>query len=156
MKLSFDGLEAVLQSDLIPTEDGKHITITLYGKKESIEDKEAAYYEVCIDGVKWFTSDNPTHGVILYTLLRDHVTEYMHYVTTGTNFYYYFDCLDGELGERYLTSSEVNKLVYNVNEDLPESNIIRIAKEYEATLYRYEKTEEGDYTNETLLYDCLY
>ena len=79
----------------------------------------------------------------------------MHYVMTGTNSYYYFDCLDGELGETYLTPSEINKLLYNVTEDLPESTIIRIAKEYEATLLRYEKTEAGDYINETLLYDCL-
>lgn len=155
MKLSFEGLEATLQYDLIKTEDGRHIPIKLTAKKTEEGHADADLYEVTIDGVLWLTTESATHGVILYTLLRDNVTDFMHYVTTGNDYYYYFDCMDGELSERYFTPEELSKTLYKNDEALTESQIIRIAKEYEATLYRYEKTQEGDYINETLLYDCM-
>lgn len=68
-------------------------------------------------------------------------------------FYYYFECLDGRLGEKYLTPSDVNELETGKREPLTEQEIIAIARNYEADLYRYRKSPEGEYTDGALIYD---
>lgn len=73
-----------------------------------------------------------------------------------TKYYYFFDCLDGQLGEKYLTSPDVAEIIKGKREELTERELKAIALNYEATLYRYEKDSEGNYTNEVCLYDCLY
>ena len=154
MKLSFEGKETVLLMDLIKTQDERNIPIKLYARKTDPTKAEADIFEIEIDGVKWLSTGNATHGVILYSMLRDHVNEFMHYVTTGQNYYYLFDCLDGVIGAQYYTPAEINKLIYGNEEPLPENKIIQVAKDYEATLYRYAKDENGNYTAETMLYDA--
>lgn len=49
--------------------------------EESILNEES-YYIVLIDGVEWFTSNSKMHAIILYELLKDHVSEFMHYEST--------------------------------------------------------------------------
>lgn len=72
-------------------------------------------------------------------------------------YYYYFDCLDGILGEQYLTAGELASLLIGSDkETITEKEIIRHARNYEATLYRYEKDSEGNYIKEVCLYDCIY
>lgn len=44
---------------------------------ESVEDGEM--YSVEIDGVGWFVSANPMHAAVLFHMMVDHITEYMHY-----------------------------------------------------------------------------
>lgn len=70
-----------------------------------------------------------------------------------TEYYYFFDCLDGILGEKYLTPSDVAELQTGKREALPETELKKIARNYEATLYRYEKSEDGSYTNGACIYD---
>lgn len=36
-------------------------------------------YIVAIDGVTWLETENQTHAVIIFEMLKDHVTEYMNY-----------------------------------------------------------------------------
>ena len=45
------------------------ITLSKIGKK----------YRVDIDGVEWFCIENQNHAVILYQMMLEHITEYMHY-----------------------------------------------------------------------------
>lgn len=73
-----------------------------------------------------------------------------------TEYYYFFDCMDGVLGEKYLTPSDVAELQTGKREALTETELKKIAHNYEATLYRYEKDSNGNYINETCLYDCGY
>lgn len=82
MKLDFEGREMKVQEDFLTTEDGGKIAIALYARKDT-EEPGQAFYEVEIDGVNWLTCDTPHHGIVLYTLLRDHVKEYMKYFTKG-------------------------------------------------------------------------
>lgn len=67
--------------------------------------------------------------------------------------YYYFDCLDGLLGEKFLTPAEVSEILTGKPEPLTEKELIRIAADYEATLYRHELTG-GQITFTKTLYDC--
>lgn len=67
--------------------------------------------------------------------------------------YYYFECLDGLLGERPLLPADVSQIIEGRREDLTEKELIAIAANYEATLYRQEYTA-GDLTAENMLYDC--
>ena len=72
------------------------------------------------------------------------------------SYYYYFDCLDGLIGDNYFTFEEVEKLIKkksSIEGPITEKHIKRVAANYEATLYRYEKDEEGHYINEVCLYD---
>lgn len=66
---------------------------------------------------------------------------------------YYFDCLDGLLSEKLFTPSEIKKVLTGKAEPMTETEIIRIAKNYEATLYRYEKDKDGNPINEVIIYD---
>ncbi len=70
-------------------------------------------------------------------------------------FYYYFDCLDGLIGDSYLTASEINKLITGAADPMSEKDIIKTAANYEATLYRYEKAKGGGMVNEVCLYDSF-
>lgn len=82
MELKFDGTEMKLQEDFITTQGGGRIPVTLTAGK--LEDAEAAeFYIVTIDGVLWAECESLHHAIIIYTLLRDHVTEYMNYITKG-------------------------------------------------------------------------
>lgn len=69
--------------------------------------------------------------------------------------YYYFDCMDGLIGDKLLTAVEVSEILHGRAEDLTEKQLIQIAANYEATLYRQEYTA-GELTAEATLYDCGY
>ena len=51
--------------------------------------------------------------------------------------YYYFDCLDGTIGEELLTPQEISKRLYGEDRQLTEADIKRISADYEAELHRY-------------------
>lgn len=75
---------------------------------------------------------------------------------TQKEYYYFFDCLDGVLADRYLTARELAQLFTGGADPMPERDIIRTAANYEATLYRYEFDENDNPTNEVILYDCAF
>lgn len=54
---------------------GGEIPITLCLDK----DQEGEYYTISIDGVEWVTTENQMHAVVLFEMMKDHITEYMHY-----------------------------------------------------------------------------
>ena len=67
----------VLKADKIPTENGGAIPIELIESREA--DEPAPLYSVDVDGVEWFITESPMHGQVLFELMKDHITEYMHY-----------------------------------------------------------------------------
>ena len=68
-------------------------------------------------------------------------------------YYYFFDCLDGILSDRYLTAQELAQLMTGASDPMSERDIIRTAANYEATLYRYTFDSAGNPQNEKCLYD---
>lgn len=70
-------------------------------------------------------------------------------------YYYYFDCLDAGLSEKYLTAQEIAQIIGEQAPQAPitEKHIKTIAAYYEATLYRYEFDEDNNPINEVCLYD---
>lgn len=82
MKLEIEGNRALLQQDFIITENGGRIPLELYALKEEAA-PEGVIYSAYIDGVQWYDTTSSMHGMILYKLLKDHVTEFMHYETIG-------------------------------------------------------------------------
>ena len=79
MRLDFDGDTMKVQEDYIKARDGGRIPIVLFARKdpESSKTAEGCYYEVVIDGEKWLTCDTIAHGIVIYRLLRDYVTDYI-------------------------------------------------------------------------------
>ena len=69
------------------------------------------------------------------------------------DYYYFFDCLDGTLSDRYLTARELAELTGAASDTLTEKEIKRIARNYEATLYRYTLDGNGNPQNEHCIYD---
>ena len=67
-------------------------------------------------------------------------------------YYYFFDCLDGVLSDRYLTAKDLAELA-GAADPLTEKEIKRIAANYEATLYRYTMDASGNPQNEQCIYD---
>lgn len=64
-------MDTEIKRDTIAIEGGI-IEIVLY------QDEDGCYY-ITIDGVEWCDTDSMHHAVILFELLRDHVTEKMTY-----------------------------------------------------------------------------
>lgn len=67
---------------------------------------------------------------------------------------YFFDCLDGTIGDKYITAIELNELLTGKSEPMTEKEIIETAADYEATLYRREIDEHGNPSKDIMLYDC--
>lgn len=65
----------VLKKDYIQAKDGLKIPITL--SMEEIEDEEV--YIINIDGVEWLVTCNKLHAIILFNMMKEHITEYMTY-----------------------------------------------------------------------------
>lgn len=65
----------VLREEKVKVYDGFVIPITLEGE-EIDGDMEFTIY---IDNVYWVTLENQVHAVVLFELMKDHITEYMHY-----------------------------------------------------------------------------
>jgi hypothetical protein len=51
--------------------------------------------------------------------------------------YYFFECLDGVIGDRLITLEELRECLTTDPTPLTEKDAISIAKNYEADLYRY-------------------
>lgn len=64
----------VLRREVIQT-DKCRIPITLSSEGE----REELIYAIDVDGVEWLTTDNQMHAVVLFTMMFEHLTEYMHY-----------------------------------------------------------------------------
>ena len=75
MELNFEGTEMLVQTDIIETENGGRIPLNLYARKSDAASGAAEYYEADIDGVSWFKAENVTHAMILYAMLKTHVTD---------------------------------------------------------------------------------
>lgn len=43
-------------------------------------EQEGKTYTVAVDGVVWLETENQTHAVVMYHMVRDHIAEYMTYV----------------------------------------------------------------------------
>lgn len=71
----------------------------------------------------------------------------------NNHYVYFFDCLDGILSEKYWSAAELNKAMTGAADPMPERDIIKIARNYEATLYRYEMSKDNKPINEAILYD---
>ena len=54
---------------------GGEIPITLCQDK----DQEGEFYTIDIDGVEWVTVESQMHAAVLFNMMKDHITEYMHY-----------------------------------------------------------------------------
>lgn len=63
-----------VRNESIKIQGGK-IPIVMY----SNEDEEGVFYTIEIDGVEWLASVNRTHAVLLFEMMKDHITDYMHY-----------------------------------------------------------------------------
>lgn len=84
MQLEFEGNRILIQQDYLTTENGGRIPLELYAEKDA-DASEGIIYAAYIDGVYWYDVENKTHAMILYKLLKEHVTEYMHYENIGGN-----------------------------------------------------------------------
>lgn len=70
----------LLRQEQIKIYDGFEIPITLEGTSHlSPKNEEIENYSIYIDGVHWVTVSNRVHVVVLFELMKDHITEYMHY-----------------------------------------------------------------------------
>lgn len=54
---------------------GGEIPIILYNN----EDEEGIFYTIEIDGVEWIEIDNRTHAIVMFEMMKDHITDYMNY-----------------------------------------------------------------------------
>lgn len=72
----------------------------------------------------------------------------------NSSYIYFFDCLDGYFGEKYLTPCEIDRMENHSQEpvSLKEGQIIEIARNLEAVLYRCKDTSG---TDEVCIYDCM-
>ena len=73
---------------------------------------------------------------------------------SGNDTVYYFDCLDGSIGERYLSLEELKDGYYGAGypHDLTEKDARAIARNLEAALYRC-TVDGGEVTESTCIYD---
>ena len=69
-----------IRRDTFPIEGGE-LPIDLW----RLTDDDGAVYGIDIDGVEWLETEAPHHAVVLFELLREHVTEYMQYATISEN-----------------------------------------------------------------------
>jgi len=65
--------------------------------------------------------------------------------------YYYFDTPDAILGDHYYSIGELE--TFTGSDSIEETDIIRLAKNYEASLSRYTKDQDGNYNLDAVLYE---
>lgn len=63
-----------LRTEMIEVPGGK-IQIVL----DENYDEEGAYYNIYVDGVCWLETENGMHATVLFEMMKDHITEYVHY-----------------------------------------------------------------------------
>lgn len=64
---------------IVINEKGDTIPINLL----EFEDEGELLYSIDIDGVEWVVTENRTHAIILFEMMAEHITEYMHYELTN-------------------------------------------------------------------------
>lgn len=69
----------------------------------------------------------------------------------NSGFLYVFDCMDGVLGDKHLTPADVNQLQNGKAEPLTEGELITIARNYEASLYRCKDNSDTG----LCVYECI-
>lgn len=71
----------------------------------------------------------------------------------NSSYIYFFDCMDENYGEKYLTPSQIDEIKNHKKHGDPmtEGDIIKIARDLEATLYRYDQSR----THSVCIYDCM-
>lgn len=42
-------------------------------------DADGAFYSIEIDGIEWLITENRAHAAVLFQIMQEHITEYMHY-----------------------------------------------------------------------------
>lgn len=136
--------------------------VIAYGRKHKTTSKDSMLYFLCdilpdieAEEAAAFISDEllTDNGKALKSQFWG---KYGHHTETPA-FFYFFDCLDGLLSEKYWSFEELQEILTKKTEDqkpFTEKDIIRTAANYEATLYRYERDAAGNYINEACLYDC--
>ena len=67
--------------------------------------------------------------------------------------YYFFDCMDGLIGDEPMKPEQVRKILTGEAGTYTEKELIRIAADHEATLYRQEY-QGGDLIKETRIYNA--
>ncbi len=55
--------------------EGGAIPITLI--KDN--DDDGIFFSINIDGVEWLYTENKTHAVVMFEMMKDHITDYMNY-----------------------------------------------------------------------------
>lgn len=40
---------------------------------------EGTFYMILVDGVEWIDTPNRTHAIVLFEMMKDHITDYMNY-----------------------------------------------------------------------------
>ena len=77
MQISFEGKDAVLQEDLIRI-DGGLIPIKLLGHKLDPTSAVADKFTIELDRVKWLETDSALHASVLYSIMQEHITDYLY------------------------------------------------------------------------------
>jgi len=70
--------KTILRREDVEVKENFNIPVELY-LVENSEEQADSQFEIYIDGVFWCTTKTRTHAVVLFTMLTDHVTEYMNY-----------------------------------------------------------------------------
>lgn len=58
--------------------EGGTIPITLW-RREDEEYEEVISFGVDVDGVEWFEIESEMHAIVLFTMMSEHLLEYMRY-----------------------------------------------------------------------------
>lgn len=70
-----------MEEEIVRTEEleaeGGTVPINLWKRRE---EDGSEVWGVDVDGVDWFELGNEMHATVLYQLMVDHVTDYVHYV----------------------------------------------------------------------------
>lgn len=65
----------VVRQEKIKVTDTFQIPISLSKYEEDGE----PYFVIDIDGVEWLCTENQVHAVVLFDMMREHITEYYNY-----------------------------------------------------------------------------
>lgn len=128
------------------------------GQYWGILDNDSFYWRGLIHGARVpFEMRGEFRPVCPFEWLEDNYevnAEYFGSRDTGANVVYYLDCLDGLVGERYLTLDELREAYYGEGYDrkLTERDAISIAADLEAVLYRC-TVDAGEVVESTCIYD---
>lgn len=117
------------------------------GTYKGILDNDSVYYPKLVHGIVCpIEMRGNKRPVVPYQWLKDNFS------MNGT--YYYFDCMDAILGHKLLDPDDLRQLIYIKDSPYNESDIISIAIDYEADLYKC-LYKDGQEMAREKLYDAL-